>query len=499
MQAYERCVARERAPIPTVCVGSVLVGGSGKTPVTQGIVRFIRALSASMYGRDTGADPHVICRGYGGREVGPLQVDLAAHAAHCVGDEPLIHAASGPTWIARSRLAGVRAAALAGARVAILDDGLQHFRILPDISLLVLRTPCAHALGNGRVLPAGPLREKPAEALRRVDAVVILADTLPSGVDCDAALSQGLSQGPGIAHTHTDSHALISSQGSLHGRVGADTPHAGRPGGGSSGDSSSTGASSDGGRCVRDSRDSASGRGGGFTGSEPTHRQASTPSMATGLHATRYTLPAALSGLMTSASPSADAQALEREVVRLYMQVRADKSSGNGSIGRACGGKESRGVGAAHAELSAAANGGTNAHAGAPAVLHAALLPTEASRAALAGLDVIAFSATATPESFTRVLQQVVGTSVRGGRRGGRVHATYAYPDHAHIEDSELRWLLARAHERGAALVSTSKDRVRLPAWALPHVLELEVCVKWEVKSASRLAALLTERVLGAS
>lgn len=451
-RAHARAVPCARALIPTVCVGSVVAGGSGKTPVAQALVRFSRALAEGAGGgpaRSVCARPHVVCRGYGGREVGPLRVDAAAHGARRVGDEARLHAASAPTWVARSRLAGVCAAAAQGASVAILDDGLQHWRLLPDVALLVLRTPAALALGNGRALPAGPLRESPADALRRVDAVVILSDAL---------------EGEGTAYA------------------------AGAAGGG--------------------------GCDGGVDGAAP-RAAPDTPRAAIGRGALPLNLPAALEQLTTAAAPSADARALEAEVLRLCAPARiAGSGSEHSGSGADCGGA------AARAEPPAEP----------PTILHAVLLPTDASRAALGGLDVVGFCASASPESFCRVLAGVTGETGRGARPGqprgvdgqgrtrasqartedseprgpqfgksghhGHVHAVYAYPDHAHLEDSELHWLLARAAERGAALVSTSKDRARLPAWAAPRVLELEVRVAWERESAARLAAILTSRLL---
>lgn len=479
-RTYARCVVGSRAPIPVVCVGSVLAGGSGKTPVAHAIVRFVTALvnareSEGIAGEKdwavstqkvtqgptelTDQCPHVICRGYGGYEVGPLRVNTAAHDARRVGDEPLLHAAVGPTWVSRSRLAGVRAAAAAGGAIAVLDDGLQHFQLLPDFSLLVLRTPSASALGNGRTLPAGPLREHPAEALRRADAIVILSDC-PL---CDTGCENGT--------THTGSRAY----------TGADAPTEAHAGDAQAG--------------FRSGASHGHAAGGGMQYTPPSSApppSASTPSstMAAKLPLRPRLLPAALDELTTSGSPSTDARALERRLLRLATSGSHD--------GRGSGG-----------------NGRSAAHPHVPDVLHAALLPTAASIAALSDLAVIGFSASASPESFARTLEHVVtgcghaAKVARGecgqlgrevdGRRGGRVLALYAYPDHAHIADSELQWLLAQAQQHGAVLVATSKDRVRLPAWARPQVLELEVCVKWERASATRLAALLSERVLNSS
>ena len=96
-------------------------------------------------------------------------------AASEVGDEPLMHASDGPAWIARNRLAGALAAAQAGAHVLVMDDGFQNPTLAKDLSILVIDAEAG--LGNGRVLPAGPLRESLDAGLARADAAVILSST----------------------------------------------------------------------------------------------------------------------------------------------------------------------------------------------------------------------------------------------------------------------------------------------------------------------------------
>ena len=153
----------EKAPIPAICVGNVVVGGAGKTPCTIALLTRLRA---------AGINAHAISRGYGGRLNGPISVDLATHRAYDVGDEPLLLAAIAPTWVSRNKATAVRRAAEAGARLVVLDDGLQNPTLEKDLSFLVIDP--SNGIGNGRIVPAGPLREPLTRALGRVQAVIVL-------------------------------------------------------------------------------------------------------------------------------------------------------------------------------------------------------------------------------------------------------------------------------------------------------------------------------------
>jgi tetraacyldisaccharide 4'-kinase len=154
-----------QAGVPVLCVGNLVAGGAGKTPVTLN-------LAALLVGR--GRRPHIVTRGYGGSLRGPVAVDIARHVAAEVGDEALLLATAAPCWVARDRAAGARAATAAGADMLLLDDGFQNPSLAKDLSLVVVDG--AYGFGNGSVMPAGPLRETIAAGFGRAQAAVIVGD-----------------------------------------------------------------------------------------------------------------------------------------------------------------------------------------------------------------------------------------------------------------------------------------------------------------------------------
>jgi len=154
----------QRARARVVCVGNLTVGGAGKTPT---------AIAAARLLRDAGADPAFLTRGYGGQLAGPVMV-APTHAAADVGDEPLLLARVAPTVVARDRVAGAAAAVAAGADTIVMDDGFQNPSLDKDLSVLVVDG--RRGIGNGKVIPAGPLRAPLAAQLARAHALLVVGE-----------------------------------------------------------------------------------------------------------------------------------------------------------------------------------------------------------------------------------------------------------------------------------------------------------------------------------
>ena len=163
----QRRFARERAyraTVPVICIGNFTAGGTGKTPLALEVAGMIQSM---------GLKAAFLSRGYGGQARGPHWVDASRDRSGDVGDEPLLLAAAHPTLICRDRAAGARAIAEgpASVDVIIMDDGLQNPAVAKDLTVAVVDG--VRGIGNGRVIPAGPLRAPLAFQLTLVDAVVI--------------------------------------------------------------------------------------------------------------------------------------------------------------------------------------------------------------------------------------------------------------------------------------------------------------------------------------
>ncbi|UGY19932.1 tetraacyldisaccharide 4'-kinase [Bradyrhizobium septentrionale] len=153
------------AGIPVFCVGNYHVGGAGKTPTVLALAKLLRELDER---------PVVLSRGYGGRLAGPVKVNSDSHTAADVGDEPLMMAATLPVVVSRDRAAGLALARAQNASVILMDDGFQNPSVAKDCCLIVIDG--TRGIGNGRVIPAGPLRAPLAPQLERTDALIVVGE-----------------------------------------------------------------------------------------------------------------------------------------------------------------------------------------------------------------------------------------------------------------------------------------------------------------------------------
>lgn len=154
-----------RGGVPVICLGNLTVGGAGKTPAALAVARLLLAAHQR---------PFFLSRGYGGRLSGPVRVDLKAQSALDVGDEPLQLAELAPTIVARDRVAGAEAARRGSATVIVMDDGFQNPALAKDLAIVLV--DARRGTGNGRVIPAGPLRAPLETQLAYAQALVVVGE-----------------------------------------------------------------------------------------------------------------------------------------------------------------------------------------------------------------------------------------------------------------------------------------------------------------------------------
>ena len=168
---YDRGRAH-KARLPVICIGNFTAGGTGKTPLTLYLCQQLKA---------AGHEPVALTRGYGGRLRGPYWVNAATDRAQDVGDEALLIARVVPTLIARDRRQGALAIEKGPipVTVIVMDDGLQNNALAKDLTFAVVDG--SRGIGNGRIIPAGPLRGALDMQLELTDAVVVNEPTPATG------------------------------------------------------------------------------------------------------------------------------------------------------------------------------------------------------------------------------------------------------------------------------------------------------------------------------
>lgn len=161
-------VVPEKAGVPVICIGNIVLGGSGKTPTVELICNILK---------NDDFIPQILTTGYGGYLKNVVRVDPTLHSYLQVGDEALLSAEVAPTWIGKNRLNSSKAAILAGANVLVMDDGFQNNSIEKDIKILVVDS--GQQFGNNCLFPAGPLREPIKFGINKSDVILLIGEQNP--------------------------------------------------------------------------------------------------------------------------------------------------------------------------------------------------------------------------------------------------------------------------------------------------------------------------------
>jgi len=156
-------------PQPVICIGNLVVGGTGKTPTALAVMKLVRDEKLAD-------SPFFLSRGYGGALHGPVRVDRDHHDAAAVGDEALLLHSRGPVVIARDRAAGAKLAGRLGADLLIMDDGMHNPGLDKTLKLVVIDGPAG--FGNRMMLPAGPLRTPLRRGIKEADGFILIGEDL---------------------------------------------------------------------------------------------------------------------------------------------------------------------------------------------------------------------------------------------------------------------------------------------------------------------------------
>jgi tetraacyldisaccharide 4'-kinase len=156
---------RVHADLPVLCIGNFTVGGTGKTPVAIAMANSARRMKLK---------PGFLSRGHGGSFSQAHIVDAHHDSARHVGDEPLLLAEHAPVAVTANRIAGAKLLQERGCDFLIMDDGFQSARIHIDYALLVV--DARYGIGNGHIIPGGPLRAPLVDQLRFADAVLKMGE-----------------------------------------------------------------------------------------------------------------------------------------------------------------------------------------------------------------------------------------------------------------------------------------------------------------------------------
>lgn len=170
---YERAAHYHRAnsnpkpvTVPVICLGNLVAGGSGKTPTAISLMKLLRDSNFFL-------SPCFVTRGYGGKIKGPERVD-GTNSAVFWGDEALLLARTATTYVSVNRYEGAEAAIFNGADAILLDDGLQNYDLQKDVSFAVMDGRMG--FGNGKIIPAGPLRQPIQDGIDRTDAFILIGE-----------------------------------------------------------------------------------------------------------------------------------------------------------------------------------------------------------------------------------------------------------------------------------------------------------------------------------